>query len=167
MMNVKMIIPFVQIFRSSLDTTRPALMWKAVAMTATLAVSTTVQAHFQELIPSPEMVTADSGNRVGLALVFTHTMERGPAMEMGEPVPFAEVEVEWRNDGSLMPPADPFITQVLKADANGVFSYAMPRAGWWGFAALFEGDTPMQSPEGKEVPVEMAALIWVHVRDMR
>jgi hypothetical protein len=28
------------------------------------------------------------------------------------------------------------ITQVVKADANGVFTYGVPFAGWWGFAAL-------------------------------
>jgi cobalt/nickel transport protein len=85
----------------------------------------------------------------------------------GKPVPFAEVEVEWRNDGSITPPADPYITQVIKADANGVFSYAMPRAGWWGFAALLEGDEPTKNPDGEEVPVEQGALIWIQTREMR
>lgn len=84
----------------------------------------------------------------------------------GEPVPFAEVEVEWINDGSVTVPSDPYYTQVVKADSNGVFSYAMPREGWWGFAALLEGDTTMTNPDGKEVPVETGALIWVHTRDM-
>ncbi|WPL16405.1 Nickel uptake substrate-specific transmembrane region [Thiorhodovibrio winogradskyi] len=94
--------------------------------------------------------------------LFTGVVKRN-----GEPVPFAEVEVEWRNDGSLKPPADAFITQVVKADSQGVFSYAMPRAGWWGFAALIEGDQPMPNPDGTPVPVEQGALIWVRARDMR
>ena len=42
----------------------------------------------------------------------------------------------------------------------------MPRAGWWGFAALVEGDTPMKAPDGKSVPVEEGALIWVKATDM-
>ena len=84
----------------------------------------------------------------------------------GEPVPFAEVEVEWRNDGSVEPPAPAFETQVVRADADGVFSYAMPRAGWWGFAALLEGERPMANPDGEEVPVEQGALIWVRARAM-
>jgi cobalt/nickel transport protein len=236
------------------------------------------QAHFQALIPSPDILNADTGNRVVLDLRFTHPMEGGPLMDMaepvrmwvlgpqgredlklslravevagkrtyrldyqvrqpgdyvfyvepapywepaegvmivhhtkvvvdgfgaeegwdadlglpveieplvrpyglwagnlfsgvvkqaGKPVPFAEVEVEWRNDGSLTPPFDSYVTQVIKADGNGVFSYAMPRAGWWGFAALLEGDQPMTNPEGEEVPVELGALIWVYTRDMR
>jgi len=85
----------------------------------------------------------------------------GVVTKAGAPVPFAEVEVEFVNDGRVTPPNDAFITQVITADANGTFSYAMPFAGWWGFAALIEGDAPMISPEGAEVPVEEGALIWV------
>ena len=244
---------------------------------AALGLPLGAAAHFQELIPSTEILDADTGADLSLALTFTHPMEQGPAMAMGEPaafgvltaagrqdlsaslkptevdgkqaytadfkvpgpggyvffvepapywepaegvmivhytktvvdafgaetgwdrlvglpveiepltrpyglwtgnlftglvrkggapVPFAEVEVEWRNDGSVTPPAGPFVTQVLKADANGVFSYAMPRAGWWGFAALIEGDEPMPNPAGEPVPVEQGALIWVRARDM-
>jgi cobalt/nickel transport protein len=99
--------------------------------------------------------------------LWTGNLFTGVVRKGGEPVPFAEVEVEWRNDGSVTAPAGPFVTQVLKADANGVFSYAIPRAGWWGFAALIEGDEPMPSPEGKSVPVEQGALIWVRARDMQ
>lgn len=92
---------------------------------------------------------------------------RGVVLKGGNPVPFAEVEVEWRNDGSVTAPSDPFVTQVVKADANGTFSYVMPRAGWWGFAALLEADQPMKSPEGQDVPVEEGALIWVKTVDMK
>ena len=63
-------------------------------------------------------------------------------------------------------PNDAFITQVIKADANGTFTYAMPRAGWWGFAALLEGDETMASPEGKDAPVEQGALMWVKATEM-
>jgi cobalt/nickel transport protein len=251
---------------------------KLASLLAAFAIPLGARAHFQELIPSTDIVTSETGSRVELALTFTHPMERGPVMDMGEPVrfgvvgpqgaedlkgalaaverdgkrayraeyrvrrpgdhvffvepapywepaegvmivhytkvvvdafgggegwdaelglpveiaplsrpyglwtgnlfrgivkragkpvPFATVEVEWRNDGSVTPPADPFVTQVVKADGNGVFAYAMPRAGWWGFAALLEGDARMRSPEGSEVPVELGALIWVHTRDMK
>ncbi|BCU06600.1 DUF4198 domain-containing protein [Allochromatium tepidum] len=99
--------------------------------------------------------------------LWTGNLFRGVVKRNGRPVPFAEVEVEWRNDGSVTAPADAFVTQVVKADAQGVFAYAMPRAGWWGFAALLEGERPMKNPEGEEVPVEAGALIWVHTRDMK
>jgi cobalt/nickel transport protein len=48
--------------------------------------------------------------------------------------------VEYLNQSSdsrgIVRPHRPYVTQVVKADKNGVFSYAMPRAGWWGAAAL-------------------------------
>ncbi|MEM5527525.1 DUF4198 domain-containing protein [Gammaproteobacteria bacterium AS21] len=81
--------------------------------------------------------------------------------------PFAEVEVEWKNDGSVQANTDSYTTQVIKADANGTFSYVMPRAGWWGFAALLDADEPVMSPEGKEVAVELGGLIWINAKDMQ
>lgn len=55
----------------------------------------------------------------------------------------------------------------MKADSNGTFSYAMPRAGWWGFAALTEGDEKMKRPDGSLAPVEVGGLIWVKATDMK
>lgn len=92
---------------------------------------------------------------------------QGIVRQDGKPVPFAEVEVEYYNTAGIKAPADPFITQVIKADGNGVFSYAMPRAGWWAFAALVEAKDKMDSPEGKKVPVELGGLIWVKTVDMK
>ncbi len=69
--------------------------------------------------------------------------------------------------GAIIPPADPYVTQVIKADKNGVFSYAMPRAGWWGFAALNEASWTMKDPDGKDKPIEIGAVYWVRVRDMK
>ncbi|MFD2172582.1 DUF4198 domain-containing protein [Rhodobacter lacus] len=85
----------------------------------------------------------------------------GVVMKAGAPVPFAEVEVELVNTAGIAAPNEAFVTQVITADAHGTFSYTMPFAGWWGFAALTEADRPMLSPEGREVPVEEGALIWV------
>lgn len=93
---------------------------------------------------------------------------QGVVKEKGIPVPFAEIEVEYLNrEGKIKPPADAFVTQVIKADANGVFTYVMPKSGWWGFAALIDGDEKMKSPEGKKVDVELGALMWVHCTDMK
>ena len=98
--------------------------------------------------------------------LWTGNLFQGVVRRNGQPVPFAEVEVEWLNDGSVTPPADAYITQVIRADANGTFSYVMPRAGWWGFAALLEGPEKLNNPAGEAVPVEQGALIWVFARDM-
>lgn len=98
--------------------------------------------------------------------IWTGNVFSGVVMKNGKEVPFAEVEVEFINDDSITAPNDAFVTQVIKADANGTFTYAMPRSGWWGFAALTEGDQPMISPDGKEATVEEGALIWVKTTDM-
>lgn len=95
---------------------------------------------------------------------------QGVVLRDGKPVPFAEVEVEFINDGSggakVVAPNDAFVTQVLRADAAGTFTYTMPHAGWWGFAALIEGPTRMTAPDGQQVPVELGGLIWVKTTAM-
>ncbi|MGD8369037.1 MAG: DUF4198 domain-containing protein [Desulfobacterales bacterium] len=79
----------------------------------------------------------------------------------GKPVPYAEVEVEYYNaDGQAKAPTEYMITQTIKADGNGVFTYAAPRSGWWGFAALNEADFTIPF-EGTEKNVEIGAVIWV------
>lgn len=97
--------------------------------------------------------------------LWTGNVFRGIVRHDGAPIPFATVEVAWRNDGSVRAPADPFINQVIKADAAGAFTYAMPRAGWWGFAALVDGPA-MPGPEGRDVGSELGGLIWVRTVDM-
>lgn len=100
--------------------------------------------------------------------LWTGNVFRGVVKHNGRPVPFAEVEVEYLNSENLVKiPADPFITQVILSDINGNFTYAMPRAGWWGFAALVEGETLMESPEGNKVEVELGGLIWVKCVDIK
>lgn len=86
----------------------------------------------------------------------------------GKPVPYAGVEVEYYNkDGAVKPPADPFVTQVVKADQNGIFSYVMPKAGWWGFAALNTDTRKIKHEDGNEYPVEIGAVLWVRTYDMK
>ena len=98
--------------------------------------------------------------------IWTNNVFRGIVKHNGQAVPFARVEVEYFNDkGEIEAPADPFITQVIKTDANGVFTYAMPKSGWWGMAALIEADETM-SHEGKTYPVELGAVLWVRAHDI-
>lgn len=92
---------------------------------------------------------------------------QGVVKVKGKAVPYAEVEVEYFNDeAKIKAPADPMITQVIKADENGVFTYAMPKAGWWGFAAL-NTDEKTMTHEGKEYPVEIGAVLWVKTYNMK
>jgi cobalt/nickel transport protein len=93
--------------------------------------------------------------------LWTGNVFQGIVKVEGEAVPYAEVEVEYYNhDGQVKCPADPMITQVIKADQNGVFTYAMPKAGWWGFAALNE-DREKIKYEEEEKSVEIGAVLWV------
>jgi cobalt/nickel transport protein len=81
----------------------------------------------------------------------------------GKPVPYAEVEVEFYNrDQKAHAPTDYMITQTIKADQNGVFTYAAPEPGWWGFAALSEADFQLKTSSGEEKGVEIGAVLWVH-----
>lgn len=101
--------------------------------------------------------------------LYTGNVFRGLVKINGKPAPFIPVEVEYYNkDKKYRAPAEPFITQVVKTDESGIFSYAMPKAGWWGFAALTEGKEKIKNPkDGKEYPVEIGAIIWVKVEDMK
>jgi nickel transport protein len=79
----------------------------------------------------------------------------------GKIIPFAEVEVEFYNRSKQYEaPTDYMVTQTIKADQNGVFTYAAPWPGWWGFAALSTADYKLKK-DGKEKDVEIGAVIWV------
>jgi cobalt/nickel transport protein len=98
--------------------------------------------------------------------LWTGNVFQGIVKAFGEPVPYAEVEVEYLAEGRIDPPADPFVTQVIRADGNGVFTYACPKAGWWAFAALSEDRVKMKYSDGKSYPVEIGALFWIRGYDM-
>ncbi len=100
--------------------------------------------------------------------LWTGNVFRGIVLHNGKPVPFARVEVEYWNEGSgVAPPNDALVTQVVKADASGVFCYAVPRGGWWGFAALVDGPERLPNPDGNPADVELGGLIWVRAVDMK
>jgi cobalt/nickel transport protein len=80
----------------------------------------------------------------------------------GQAVPYAEVEVEYYNQkGTSQAPTDYMVTQTIKADGNGIFTYATPSSGWWGFAALNTADYTLKH-NGEDKDVEMGAVIWVY-----
>jgi cobalt/nickel transport protein len=106
---------------------------------------------------------------------WTGGVFRGVVTAGGEPVPFAELEVEYINhapdlDGRRFAdeawiefPQDSFGTMSIRADSQGEFTIGLPRAGWWGICALEIGaDT---EHEGK--PLSQDAVLWVQVRDMQ
>jgi len=89
--------------------------------------------------------------------LYTGNVFQGIVKMDGKPVPFGEVEVEYYNkERKAQAPTDYMVTQTIKADANGVFTYSAPKAGWWGFAALNTSDKKIK---GKDV--EIGAVLWV------
>lgn len=88
----------------------------------------------------------------------------GQVLLNGKAVANAEVEVEFYNeDGRLQAPSDYHITQVVKADDKGIFTFACPRVGWWGFSALNEAAYTLADPSGQAKPVELGAVLWIYM----
>ncbi len=113
-----------------------------------------------EIIPKTRPYGFWTGN------VFT-----GQVLIKGKPAADVTVEIEYLNESPdnpniVRPPSDPYGTQTMKTDANGMFSYAMPRAGWWGFAALSTADWTLKQGS-EEKAVEIGAVYWVHATDMK
>jgi cobalt/nickel transport protein len=107
--------------------------------------------------------------------LWTGNVFRGIVKREGKPVPFAEIEVEYMNHKPVLDknafaqkadveaPQDSFITMTIKANANGEFSFGIPKSGWWGFCALGAG--PATKHNGKELSQD--AVIWVQAKDMK
>ena len=90
---------------------------------------------------------------------------QGQVLLNGKPVPGADVEVELYNkDKKYEAPNEYMVTQVVKADANGVFTYAVPFAGCWGFAALNTADEKLDH-DGTPKNVELGAVLWAEFVD--
>ncbi|QQG65045.1 DUF4198 domain-containing protein [Desulfobulbus oligotrophicus] len=97
--------------------------------------------------------------------LWTGNVFTGQVLVKGKPAAFTEVEIEYLSESAvntkeITVPGDPFVTQTLKTDAKGMFSYAMPWAGWWGFAALNTADRTIKK-DGVDKPVEIGAVYWV------
>lgn len=102
-----------------------------------------------EIVPMVKPFALYAGN------VFT-----GKVLFKGKPLANADIEVEFRNaDGAIKAPAEAYVAQVVKTDANGVFMYAAPWAGWWGFAALTDDDARIKK-DGKDKKVEIGGVFW-------
>lgn len=104
--------------------------------------------------------------------LWTGNVFSGVVTVAGKPVPNAEIEVEFMNHkpdlmmnnfekkAGINNAFDAIITQTIRADANGTFVYAIPKAGWWGFAALGVNTVEVDGHE-----VDQDAVIWVQVTD--
>jgi len=127
--------------------------------------------HYTKVIVDAMAAETDWDTPVGLKMeiiprtrpfgLYAGNIFTGQVLYKGKPLPGAEVEVEFYNaDGSRKPPSPLHVTQVVKADSRGVFSFTMPWAGWWGFAALHTDDRKIKH-NGQDKDVEVGAVIWV------
>lgn len=86
----------------------------------------------------------------------------GLVLRQGKPLANSIVEVEYYNNPKThREPNAYFETQTLLTDDNGIFSFGIPWAGWWGFAALSDADYRIDR-DGKEYDVELGGVIWVN-----
>ena len=92
--------------------------------------------------------------------LYAGNLFQGKVLHDGKPAANTEVEVELYNEFGLKAPTESHITQVVKTDDNGVFSFVMNHKGWWGFAALIE-EGQLKHIDGKMYPVENGALMWI------
>lgn len=93
--------------------------------------------------------------------LYAGNLFQGVVKMDGKPVADSTVEIEFYNrKGKAKAPNDIMVTQTVKADKNGVFSYAVPAPGWWGFAALNPAAQKIQH-KGKPKEVELGAVLWV------
>lgn len=105
---------------------------------------------------------------------WTGAVFRGVVLSDGAPVPFSQVEVEYLNhaldteglrfeeQGAIEAPHPALEAMVIMTNELGEFSFAMPKAGWWGFAALSVGP----ETEYKGMPLSQDAILWVQVTDL-
>ncbi|MEO0386545.1 MAG: DUF4198 domain-containing protein [Pseudomonadota bacterium] len=92
--------------------------------------------------------------------IWAGNLFSGQVLVDGAPIPFAEVEVEHYAESPVTAPSELMITQTIVADADGVFHYTPPAAGWWGFAALTPANYRLEQ-DGEAKDVELGAVIWV------
>lgn len=96
----------------------------------------------------------------------------GVVLADGKPVPGVEIEIEYmaaEPDMAANAPGPVTVSPlpggavVAVTDANGAFTFGIPKAGFWGFAAL--GSGPATEHEGKELSQD--AVLWVRAYDLK
>lgn len=98
--------------------------------------------------------------------LYTGNVFQGVVILDRKPLPFAKIEIAYYNeDGKAVAPTDFMITQVVKTDSNGVFTYAAPRAGWWGFTA--RNTSRKMNRGGEQKKLELRAALWVEFLDWK
>lgn len=96
----------------------------------------------------------------------------GRVLTQGKPAAGIEIEIEYmaaepdmttNTPGEASASPMPGGTIVAISDENGYFTFGIPKAGFWGFAAL--GSGPQKEFQGKELSQD--AVLWVRAYDVR
>jgi cobalt/nickel transport protein len=91
----------------------------------------------------------------------------GQVMYKGKPLADCEVEVEFFNhDGKRQAPGEAYVSQLVKTDANGLFTWSLPWPGWWGFAALKDDDQKIKK-DGQDKSVELGGVLWIYAHPVK
>jgi cobalt/nickel transport protein len=86
----------------------------------------------------------------------------------GKSAPRCRVEVEYLNDqGALKLPDHSFLTQILKTNGKGEFTFVPACAGWWALTAIPETRKSARNPDGKKVKAELGGVLWIRCADMK
>jgi cobalt/nickel transport protein len=96
----------------------------------------------------------------------------GVVLSEGKPVAGAEIEIEFMaaepdleafatTESTVQPMAGGSIVAIT--DEKGVFTFGIPTAGHWGFAAL--GSGPVTEHKGKELSQD--AVLWIHATELK
>lgn len=92
---------------------------------------------------------------------YAGNLFQGTALLNGKPLAGAIVEVENLNRfDAHIAPNEYLVTQTVLTDVNGNFSFAVPWAGWWGFAVLTESPEKLEL-NGEAKNVELGGVIWL------
>lgn len=92
----------------------------------------------------------------------------GQVLRADKPLAEAFVEAAWlppdntaQRKRAGKPPYTPI--QEMRTTDNGVFTFTLPWAGWWGFSAVAQGGDPLRDPSGQMKPVDRKTTLWVRV----
>lgn len=96
----------------------------------------------------------------------------GRVLSEGKPAAGVEIEIEYMaaepnmaTNSPKEPTAEPMPGGAIVAisDENGYFTFGIPKAGFWGFAAL--GSGPVKKHEGKELSQD--AVLWIRAFEVK
>jgi cobalt/nickel transport protein len=92
---------------------------------------------------------------------------QGQVLFRGKPAKGAVINIERYNEnGEFTAPSTHYATQAVLTDPNGIFTYAMPFEGWWGFSVIFDSGRIIKH-KGKKGRLGLGATFWVKALSAR